>query len=472
MKYLEFYGLQCEPFRNEPDRAFYFESRAQAAAQLRIVRGLHQRRGLTILIGEVGAGKTTLARHVLEGLAPGEFMARPLVIAHGSIDPGWVLRRIASAFGIAELRPNPIELMGQIYEQLVKVRAAERHAVLILDEAQMLRERFLMEELRSLLNLEHRGQKLLSLVLCGMEELDETVRLDPLLGQLVDIRVRLKSLDEDEVAPYVTHRIHCVQGSPDIFTDAAVLGIARYSEGTPRLINTIADNALFEGFLAKAKPIDVDVIEAVVEQLGLGRSEGAPRCAPEVGKATARAASHDAPGKEPTDPFVVDDSAFDALGWNDPHPEDVVPVAPAPEPAPVVPPSPEPSSASRPVQEDREVGREDDKSVPESRDDGNFEGASDVTLEGSPTGAPAAEEPVDDPVDGPPDEPAPPSKPTDSAILADDSVLKPEKIKVTITRDPPGTDKAAPPRPQLRSAETDEEIDSLFDGIRVGGEDD
>ncbi len=119
------------------------------------------------------------------------------------------------------------------------------------------------------------------------------------------------------------------------------------------------------------------------------------------------------------------------------------------------------------------MGREDEKSVPESRGDGNFEGASDVTLEGSRTGAPAAEEPVDDPVDGPPDEPPPPSKPADSAILADDSVLKPEKIKVMITTDPPGTDKAAePPRPQVRSAESDEEIDSLFDGIRVGGEDD
>ena len=104
-----------------------------------------------------------------------------------------------------------------------------------------------------------------------------------------------------------------------------------HSEGVPRLINTIGDNALFEGFLAEAKPIDVDVIQAVVEQLGL-RPDGLQRREPVRGNASRSAASHDAPAPQGLiDPFGTDDSAFDALGWNDTHPGNVAPAVPEPE---------------------------------------------------------------------------------------------------------------------------------------------
>jgi type II secretory pathway predicted ATPase ExeA len=481
MKYLEFYGLQREPFRNEPDRRFYFESRAQAAARLRVVRGLQQQKGLCLLIGAAGAGKTTLARHVLEGLAPSQFLARLLVIAHGSVDSGWLLRRIASAFGVAQPRPEPLHVLGQIYEQLVNVQKAGQHAVLILDEAQMLRERFLMEEFRSLLNLEYQGRKLLSLVLCGMEELDEAVRLDPALGQRVDIRSELRGLDSDEVAQYLAHRIRCVRGSPDILSDEAVKTIAAYSEGTPRLINTIADNALFEGYLGKSNPVDAKGVEVVVEQLGLGASR------PVTSRGGAVHERADGQDEESgisglIDPFEdrgldLDVHAADAnVSEPDPfsrsleeRPRRAEGRTPVFESPPVTPPTPAPETSSPSfidslrAEEPRfeeEPSKEEEKKESEASSDDDFGEDFDVDLEDSEADAPAAEESLEEA----------PSNP----VIADDSgMLAPAKVQVMITSDPPGTDKGseAPKPAPAKSAETEEDIDSLFDGIQVGGED-
>jgi type II secretory pathway predicted ATPase ExeA len=269
MEYLKFYGLSEEPFRTEPDRRFYFKSRAQASARLRLLRAVEQKKGLSVFVGEPGCGKTTLAQHVLGGLEPSRFMTRLLVPPHASVDSGWLLRRIAVGYGVQQLQTEPIQILSQIYERLVEVHNEEKCPVLLFDEAQMLRDRALLEEFRALLNLERKGRKLLSLVLFGMKELDEVLRLEPALAQRVEIRVCLTGLEPDEAADYVAHRLQCVDAPAGIFTPEAVVAIHRFSEGIPRLINTLADNALFEGYMSRAKPVDASVVTSAAEQLGL-----------------------------------------------------------------------------------------------------------------------------------------------------------------------------------------------------------
>jgi type II secretory pathway predicted ATPase ExeA len=269
MEYLKFYGLTEEPFRNEPDRRFYYESVAQANARMRLTRGIEQHKGLCVLIGQAGCGKTTLGQQLLATLDPERFVTRLLVPAHTSVDSGWLLRRIAVGYGVEQLRPQPFQILAQIYERLVAAHEAGRHPVLLFDEAQMLREREILEQFRALLNLEHKGRRLLSLVLLGMDELDEVLKAEPALAQRVEIRVRLVGLNPEEVADYVDHRLRCANAPEAVFTPEAVQAIHEFSEGTPRLVNTLADNALFEGYMSRAKPVDPSVVQAAAEELEL-----------------------------------------------------------------------------------------------------------------------------------------------------------------------------------------------------------
>ncbi len=284
--------MEVEPFRTEPDPRFYFKSRSQEHARIRLVRAIEQRKSLSIFIGEPGCGKTTLARHVLASLDPESYVAHLLAPVHSSVDAGWLLRRIARAYGVKAPRTTPIQILGQIHSRLVQMHDEGKLPILLFDEAQMLRDRALLEEFRALLNLERKGQKMLSLILFGMGQLDEVLRLDPALAQRVEIRVRLGALETDEVSSYVHHRLECASGPREVFTEEAIQAIALYSKGTPRIVNTLADNALFEGFMSRANPIDASVIQAVAGELGL-----ADECAAEEDPETV--SLFDDPGESP-----------------------------------------------------------------------------------------------------------------------------------------------------------------------------
>jgi type II secretory pathway predicted ATPase ExeA len=279
MDYVKFYGMEAEPFRNEPDRRFYFEGNAPSQARIRLLRGLWQCKGLCVLVGGPGCGKTTLARHLLDSLNGKNRTVRLLAIPHSACDAGWVLPRIAAAFGVTRPATGAMGLLGQIMEQFARIKAAGSHPVLFIDEAQMLRNRDVMEEFRGLLNLEHKGAKLLSLVLLGLPELSEVLHLDEALAQRIDIRIQLGVLDDNDTAEYIKHRLSCVGGAPGLFSGDAIEAIHRYSRGVPRMINTLCDNALFEAYLARHKSIDLPLVTQVARDLDLVPRENAEQSA-------------------------------------------------------------------------------------------------------------------------------------------------------------------------------------------------
>jgi general secretion pathway protein A len=269
VNYLEYYELAQEPFSNAPVSRFYYSSAQHAHALMRLMHAVQSMKGLAILVGDIGAGKTTLARRMLDSLPEEEYEAALLVIIHSGITASWLLRRIALQLGIEAPAEEKLALLSQLYHRLVRIYEQGKKAVVLIDEAQMLCTREIMEEFRGLLNLEVPERKLLSFVFFGLPEIEENLRLDPPLAQRVALKYRLEPLTGDATEAYVRHRLK-LAGAPRVpFTPGAIAEVHRFSHGTPRLINTICDNALFEGFVARAKEIDEKMVERVARDLGL-----------------------------------------------------------------------------------------------------------------------------------------------------------------------------------------------------------
>jgi len=269
VNYLEYYELAQEPFSNAPVSRFYYGSAQHAQALMRLMHCVSGMKGLAVLVGDIGAGKTTLARRLLDSLPEAEYEAALLVIIHSGIDAGWLLKRIALQLGVESPAEEKLALLSQLYQRLVRIHEQGKKAVVLIDEAQMLATREIMEEFRGLLNLEVPERKLLSFVFFGLPELEENLKLDPPLAQRVALRYRLEPLSEDATEAYVRHRLR-LAGSPRLpFTPAAIAAVHRFARGTPRLINTICDNALFEGFLVRAGEIDGPAVERIARDLGL-----------------------------------------------------------------------------------------------------------------------------------------------------------------------------------------------------------
>jgi len=272
VNYLDFYELSQEPFSNAPVSRFYYSSAQHAQALMRLMHAVSQMKGLALLVGDIGAGKTTLARRLLDNLPEDEYEAALLVIVHSGITAHWLLRRIALQLGVESPAEEKLALLSQLYQRLLRIYESGKKAVVLIDEAQMLDTREIMEEFRGLLNLEVPERKLLSFVFFGLPEIEQNLKLDLPLAQRVAMRYRLEPLTEEATEAYVRHRLR-LAGAPHFpFTDGAIAAVHRYSNGTPRLINTLCDNALFEGFLARAREVTEPVVERIARDLAVAQN--------------------------------------------------------------------------------------------------------------------------------------------------------------------------------------------------------
>src|SRR5512135_1066602 len=176
MNYLEFFELHQEPFSNAPVARFYFDSQQHGQALMRLRYAVEQMKGLAVLVGDIGAGKTTLARRLLDSLPEDQFEAALLMVVHAETTQQWLRSRIALLLGVEQPSDDKLKLLSQVYQRLVAIHQAGRKAVILIDEAQMLRSRELMEEFRGLLNLELPERKLLSFVFFGLPEIEDNLR--------------------------------------------------------------------------------------------------------------------------------------------------------------------------------------------------------------------------------------------------------------------------------------------------------
>ncbi|HXX30684.1 MAG TPA: AAA family ATPase [Myxococcaceae bacterium] len=276
MSYLDHFGLAEEPFSNAPVTRFYFESPQHAQALVRLRHAVSSMKGLCVLVGDIGAGKTTLARRLLDALPEEEYEAALFVIIHSGVTAGWLLKRIALQLGVENPANEKLALLGQLYQRLMHIHEQGRKAVVLIDEAQMLASRELMEEFRGLLNLEVPERKLISFVFFGLPDIEQNLRLDPPLAQRVAMRYRLEPFTLASTEAYVRHRIQTAGGTRLPFTAEALAALHRLSGGSPRVINTLCDNALFEAFLGRETVVDARRIEEIARSLSIGSSGSEP----------------------------------------------------------------------------------------------------------------------------------------------------------------------------------------------------
>ncbi len=273
MEHLHHFGLRLDPFQNEPDLRFYFDSVSHIEPYRRIERGLRQNKGLCVLTGEGGTGKSLLTRRLLDGFEEEIFEAQLMLMMPGATDASSVLNRYARMVGVEDAEADRPALLAQIYEQLAIVREEGRHSVLMLDDAQLLSMQSL-GEIGGLLNLEYEDRRLVSLLLVGLPQLDVTLSHEPSLAQRIDIRARLKPLDYKNTSEYLLHRLSHGGGDPAMIPPDAMSALYKFGRGRPRLLNTLADNGMFEAYLAGRTHLTAEDIERAAADLGIGLEPG------------------------------------------------------------------------------------------------------------------------------------------------------------------------------------------------------
>ncbi len=269
MGYTDYFKFDREPFSNAPNDRFYFASDQHNQALLRLKYSIDTDKGLAVLVGGVGTGKTTLARRMLDNLPIEKYESSLLVMIHSAVTPEWILSRICMQLGVKNPDLSPLKMLKQLYERLIEIEKEGRKAVVLIDEAQMLQTREMMEEFRGLLNLEIPGKKLLNIVFFGLPELNNIMKLDEPLAQRVAFKYTLKPLSYEDSQRYISYRLNVSGALQSPFAPECLPLIHRYSGGVPRLINTLCDNALFEAFLRRDEVIMPGIISNVAEDLGL-----------------------------------------------------------------------------------------------------------------------------------------------------------------------------------------------------------
>ena len=249
----DFFGLTSKPFGKTPDPGFLFESRQHREALARLEYAVEEKE-LALLVGDVGSGKTTLSRALIDRV--GE--SRPVVLLiNPRLTPMQLLRAIARGLGLAPARFRN-ELLDQLHTKLYELYEEDREPVLMIDEAQLIPGKATFDEIRLLTNFQLDDQNLLSVVLIGQPELDRRLAKDHYapLRQRIGMRYSLGPLSLEETRQYIDHRIRVAGGARNPFSDEAMAEIHALSGGVPRLINTLATTSLLDAFGDDAAVID------------------------------------------------------------------------------------------------------------------------------------------------------------------------------------------------------------------------
>jgi len=268
--YTEFYNLRERPFSLLPDPEYLYLTRQHSVASALLEYGLSSRAGFTVITGEIGAGKTTLMRSLLE--------KEDSQIVYGLLNNlqcdnvEELLRWVSFAFGLPFDGKDQVQLYNDFVHFLIEEYANGRRTVIIIDEAQQL-DAELLEQLRMLSNINSGKHLLVQFLLLGQPELRDTLKRPDLVqfAQRVSVDYHLDGMSEDDTAHYIAHRLKVAGGDPELFSEAAMKMIAEASRGIPRVINVLCDTALFYGHSFKREKIDCETIKDVLadKQVGL-----------------------------------------------------------------------------------------------------------------------------------------------------------------------------------------------------------
>jgi general secretion pathway protein A len=273
--YEEYYGFTEKPFSLTPDPKYLFKSASHASAFELLQYAVRRREGFVVITGDIGTGKTTLCRALLEQVDAKTFTA---LVLNPFLAEDDLLRLVLQEFGVVsreEIKRGRLagvskaELIETLNEFLLSLQRLRAQALLIIDEAQNLPLQVL-EQIRILSNLETEKEKLLQIVLVGQSNLKDLLRRPELrqLDQRVSIRYDLKPLSKDETSAYVQHRLSVAGGGAVVtFAPKALARVHRYTAGIPRLINLLCDRALLAGYSAHTNRIAAAYVDSAAQSL-------------------------------------------------------------------------------------------------------------------------------------------------------------------------------------------------------------
>jgi general secretion pathway protein A len=274
--YTSFFGLNEKPFAITPDPRYLFMSERHGEALAHLVYGVTESGGFMQLTGEVGTGKTTLVRTLLQNKLPNN--ADVAVVLNPRLSVVEFLETICEELGILapEIRGSVKALVDTLNRQLLKAHSDGRRVILVVDEAQNL-SRDVLEQVRLLTNLETAKQKLLQIILIGQPELRDLLSREDLrqLAQRITGRYHLEPLSRDETAQYIEHRLRVAGALGEVFDSSAKREVFRLTEGVPRLINVICDRALLGAYSRETRRVSRRLVRRAAAEI-----KGIPYTAP------------------------------------------------------------------------------------------------------------------------------------------------------------------------------------------------
>lgn len=258
--YTRYWGFRALPFDNVPDPRFYVPCSQHDAAHRWLSYGIQTNKGMLLLTGDIGCGKTLLSRRLIVGLPSTRYDVA--LVANPALSPSELLEEVLSQFGLGVVRSKAGRL--QTLNERLELNAQRGiSSVLVVDEAQAIERVKGFEELRLLTNFQLNDRFLLTVILIGQPELRHRIAGIPQLDQRIAVRAHLGPFSEEETASYITARMGAATDRADIFAKEAVAIIYEQSKGVGRLINALCDQCLFAGMMEHAVQIDSRLVQKV-----------------------------------------------------------------------------------------------------------------------------------------------------------------------------------------------------------------
>jgi len=270
--YKEYWGLKEMPFENTPDPRFLYYSPQHEEGLSRLLYVVEQRKGAGMLTGVFGCGKTVLARALFNALNRNVYQIAFINNPHlKSVE---FLRAIARQLGAENLPDRLSEMSADYFTEVINnilLNNAKdgKETVVIIDEAHVIDDVEVFEELRMLLNFQVENRFLLTLLLMGQPELKERIHKNKQLVQRIAMGYYLEPFNKEEVSKYIAHRLEVAGGNKGIFTEDAIDLICVNSGGIPRRINQVCDMSLVTGFGKRADKISAEIVKEAVDSLGV-----------------------------------------------------------------------------------------------------------------------------------------------------------------------------------------------------------
>ena len=264
--YEAYWGLKEKPFENTPDPRFLYSSHEHIEAATRLTYAIEERKGAALLTGDYGCGKTVISRLLFEVLPLDKFEIA--LITNPLLSPIEILREICIELGIESSSDQPkTQLLQNLNTRLYENMKKHKDTVIVIDEAQAIKDLSTFEELRLLLNFQLNKRFLLTLILIGQPELREMIDGLFQLKQRLAINYHLNPLSKEDTKKYILHRLKVAGVKKAIFSDDACNDIWEKSRGVPRVINSICDMCLLLGFTKGYKEINEKTVKKAFESL-------------------------------------------------------------------------------------------------------------------------------------------------------------------------------------------------------------